>query len=235
MHPFATELSWEDWAIAIRYYYAFTTLIDDQIGRILQHLDATGLSDDTVIVFTADHGETIGTHGGLTDKGFPPFEEVQRIPFIVWLPEAYRGSGPQPGAALDEWVSLVDVYPTLLDWAGASIDEGAIHGRSLRPLLEGQSIPWREEVFVEFFGVNSMMTTTASVRRAPFKYTWNSSSRDDLYDLERDPHELHNLIDDPAHAGDVREMRQALEAWMVETGFPGMGLYRRSRMRDFPY
>ena len=102
-------------------------------------------------------------------------------------------------------------------------------------MLDADVSAWRDEVHIEFFGVNSMMTTTASVRKGRFKYTWNCSSRDDLYDLERDPHEMQNLIDDAGFATVLREMRESLERWMVDSHFPGVGLYRRSRMGQFPY
>jgi len=233
-HTHADELTWADWAEAVRYYYAFATLIDRQIGRLVEYLDASGLRENTIIIFTADHGETLGTHAGLTDKGFHHFEEIQRIPFVAWLPPALaQGRG---GAVVTEWASLVDVYPTLLDYAGAPAteDEG-LPGRSLRPLLEGRETAWRDSAFVEFFGVNSLITTMASARHGRYKYGWNSTSEDDLYDLEADPHEMHNLIGDPACAGVVQEMRERLEAWMIETEHPGLGLYRRSRMKNFPY
>ena len=235
MHPFAEQLTWEDWAEAIRHYYGFATLIDHQIGRILDHLDATGLRDNTIILFTADHGETLGTHGGLTDKGFHHFEEIQRIPMIVWMPEALYRDGCQPGDVLTEWASLVDIYPTILDLAGAPVDESTIHGRSLAPLLRKEEVAWRDKAVVEFWGVNSMITGMVSIRQGRYKYGWNSSSEDDLYDLEADPDEMINLIDDPAYAGVLTEMRGLLEEWMVETDLPALGYYRRSRMGVFPY
>lgn len=235
LHTHADELTWDDWAEAVRYYYAFASLIDDQIGRILQHLDETGQRDNTLIVFAADHGETLGSHGGLTDKGWHHFEEIQRIPMIVWMPEAYYRGGRQPGDVIEEWVSLVDLYPTFLELAGGEVDAATIHGRSLRPLLQGRPVTWRDEIVVEFFGVNSLITTMASVRRGNYKYGWNCSSYDDLYDLETDPWEMHNLIDDPAHAETVAEMRGLLEAFMEETGHPSLGYYRRTRMGKWPY
>ncbi|MCC7354562.1 MAG: sulfatase-like hydrolase/transferase, partial [Anaerolineae bacterium] len=86
-HPWADSMTWQDWAEIVRYYYAFTSLIDQQIGRIIAHLERTGLKENTIIIMTADHGETLGSHGGLRDKGWCHFEEIQRIPLIVWLPE----------------------------------------------------------------------------------------------------------------------------------------------------
>ncbi|MGC9349321.1 MAG: sulfatase-like hydrolase/transferase [Anaerolineae bacterium] len=230
IHPQAESLTWDDWAEGIRHYYAFMTLIDQQIGRILAHLDATGLRDNTIIIFTADHGETLGTHGGLTDKGWHHFEEIQRIPMVIWLPEHLRQEGVGAGRVVSQWASLADVYPTILDYAGADLDADR-HGRSLRPLLEDQPVDWRERIFVEFNGVNSLATSMVSVREGDLKYGWNCSNHDELYDLARDPYEINNLIDDPAYTGAVRHLREVLDDWMVATDYPipAVNMYRNSR------
>jgi len=235
LHTHLDELSWDDWAEATRYYYAFATLIDRQIGRILERLEPLSLRDNTIVVFAADHGETLGSHGGLTDKGWHHFEEIQRIPFIVSLPERYQSDGYRLGQAREELVSLVDLYPTFLEMAGITADGSRLHGRSLMPLLCGDAGPWRERVFVEFFGVNSLSTTMASVREGRFKYGWNCSSYDDLYDLENDPHEMTNLVDDQDHAAILEHLREAMETWMVETDHPSLGYYRRTRRHKWPY
>ena len=234
-HTHADRMTWEDWAEGIRHYYAFATLIDQQIGRVLDHLDATGIRENTIIIFAADHGETLGTHGGLTNKGFHHFEEIQRIPFIVWMPERYYRGTRRPGDVVSDWVSILDLYPTILDLAGAEWDKSAVHGLSIEPLLRGEETEWRDKAFVEFFGVNSLVTTMISVRKGRFKYGWNCSNFDDLFDLESDPHEMRNLIDDPAYADLISEMRADLEQWMEETRFPGLDNYRRERMGKFPF
>lgn len=230
LHPGWDGLTWEDWAEAIRHYYAFTSLIDQQIGRVLDHLDATGLRDNTIVVLTADHGETLGSHGGLIDKGWHHFEEIQRIPLIVSFPERLRPAGLKPGAVIEDWASLADVYPTILEMAGAHCETGQVQGRSLMPLLRGEAVTWRDAVFVEFYGVNSLATSMVSVRRGNLKYGWNCSNLDELYDLEADPHEMKNLIDDPAYARAARELRGLMGEWMEQTGFGGLSMYRRSRL-----
>ena len=234
IHRDAERLTWQDWEEAIRYYYAFTSLIDSQIGRLLDYLDETGQRENTIILFASDHGETLGSHGGLTDKGWHHFEEIQRIPFIVWMPERLYGAGIRPRDVLSQWISQVDIYPTLLEWAGA--ERGAVerHGHSIVPILQGEAVEWRDSAFVEFNGVNSLATSMVSVRhRGPdgdLKYGWNCSNRDELYDLSTDPYETTNLIDDPRRADAVFEMRKRIEAWMIETGYPGLGMYRQSRL-----
>lgn len=231
-HPLADRLTWADWAEAVRHYYAFTSLIDAQIGRVIEHLERTGLRDNTVIIFTADHGETLGSHGGLRDKGWCHFEEIQRIPFIMCLPERYYGHGRGPGDVLSSWASLVDVYPTILDLAGQEAAE-PVHGRSLLPLVRGEIVPWRDAAFVEFHGLNHLATSMATMRRGNLKYGWTCSGADELYDLATDPHETVNRIADPAYADAAADMRQGIADWMAETRHPGLNMYRRSRLAAF--
>ena len=241
VHPHVDQLTWEDWTEGIRHYYAFTTLIDQQIGRIIHHLEQTGLIENTIIIFTADHGETLGSHGGLTDKGWHHFEEIQRIPFIIRMPgdgkrdkETWgHGEEGKGDIVLREWVSTADVYPTILDMAGGDVDGSAIHGRSIMPILEGRPSEWRDAVFVEFNGVNSLATSMMSVRKGNFKYGWNCSNWDELYDLEEDPYEMKNLMGDPSYSDKVREMRTLMADWMAETRYLGLGMYRQSRMGHY--
>jgi arylsulfatase A-like enzyme len=229
IHPQAEQLSWDDWAEGIRHYYAFTTLIDQQIGRMVNHLEETGLCENTIVVFAADHGETLGSHGGLYDKGWHHFEEIQRIPFIICLPEQFRQDGT-PSGVLQEWVSLADVYPTFLEWAGVPCPADAIHGRSLCPLLQGKVGEWRDQAFVEFNGVNALATSMVTVRAGNVKYGWNGSNWDELYNLDDDPYEMRNLVREPSYRGVVREMLERIETWMDETDYPGLRLYRSSRV-----
>ncbi|MFP4028937.1 MAG: sulfatase-like hydrolase/transferase [Candidatus Brocadiia bacterium] len=222
LHADSEKLEWENWAETIRYYYAFTSLIDSQIGRMLDHLEETGLMDDTIVVFTADHGETLGSHGGLIDKGWHRFEEIQRIPLIVWLPEKYREEGFSAPRIVQKWASAVDIYPTIIDISGGEQNPEENHGRSLMPVLCGENSEWRDAAFVEFNGVNSLATSMASVREGNLKYGWNCSNQDELYDLGNDPYEMENLIDDPAYADSLRFLRQKMAKWMEETNYPGI-------------
>jgi len=226
LHPRAGELPWDDWAESIRHYYAFTTMIDRQIGRMLDHLEATGLAENTLVIFTSDHGETLGSHGGLTDKGWHHFEEIQRIGMIVKAPPA-TGLSLSPGTVRPEWTSLVDIYPTILDVAGAEYDPDVLHGSSLVPVLEGRAEGWRDAAFVEFHGVNHLTTNMMTCRQGDLKYGWNASSVDELYDLAVDPHETVNRIDGPAYVTRLREIRERLDRFMDETRYPARHEFRR--------
>ena len=239
------SLTWDDWATYIRYYYAFTSMIDDQIGRMIDHLQQRHLLDNTVIIFVADHGESLGDHGGLFNKGWTHFEEALRIPLIIRLPD-----GTARGAVPAELVSLVDLYPTILDIAGQTDHAAAqprrpslkwphrstesVDGSSLVPLIRGETCPWRDSVVVEFHGLMHTPYTMRTLRTARFKYGFNFAAADELYDLERDPHEITNLAAHPAYADVLHELRLKLYAWMQQTHDPVCYSYQHTILRDSP-
>lgn len=223
IHPDHERLSWADWEMALRYYYAFTTLIDEQIGRMLDHLEKTGLAENTVVIFAADHGETIGSHGGLTDKGWHHFEEIHRVPFMVRFPD-----GKNAGQVRTPLVSLVDLYPTVCALAQASYDETSVHGQSLLPLVDDPNVPWRDTVVSEFGGVNSVAMTQRTLRHDQYKYGYNCSGEDELYDLERDPWETTNLLHHPDYREVASGLRRRLFDWMGETRDPARGIFRHT-------
>jgi len=214
-------LTWEDWKMMVRYYYAATTMMDNQIGRILHHLEESHLLEETIIVFASDHGETLGSHGGLFDKGWHHFEETHRIPLIIRFPD-----GSYAGEVRDEFVSLLDIYPTILDIAGAPYDESMIHGQSLIPLIENRNPSWRDYIVVEFGGVNNTGTTQRTLRRGNLKFGFNIAHEDELYDLGIDPYETRNLIHHPAYSQELMELRVLLAEWMEQTGDAALFRYK---------
>lgn len=222
--PNADEYEWDDWANVLRHYYGFCTLVDEQLGRILAHLEDAGLANDTLIVFSSDHGETLGSHGGLTDKGFSHFEEIQRIPLIVYDPRT------QTKRVCADLASLLDIYPTICDYAETPCEVGSVQGRSLRPLIEGRQIEWRESVFVEFFGLGQISAPMITCRHGEWKYGWTATGSDELYNLGTDPAEMHNLIDDPSVRDLLQEMRRRMYTFMKESGYPGADSFLRSRL-----
>ena len=221
IHPDHESLDWEDWAMSLRYYYAFTSLIDDQIGRMIAHLEETGQLENTIIIFTSDHGQTLGSHGGLTDKGWHHFEETHRIPLIVRFPHRAHA-----GKVLSELVSLSDIYPTVLDMAGEAWEEKNIDGASLLPLINGKADNWRDRVVTEFGGVNDLATTMRTLRWKNLKYGFNVTNEDELYDLETDPYEMTNQIDHPDYQDALRELRQRMTEWMRTSRDGALRMFR---------
>lgn len=226
LHPRHEEMPWSEWENILRHYYAFTTMIDAQIGRMIDYLEETGLIDNTVIVFSADHGETTGSHGGLTDKGWHHFEETHRVPLVVRMPGAAHA-----GARRAPYAQTTDFYPTFLEIAAAPCDIEPIHGRSLLPIVAGRETPWRDAAVTEFHGVNCVSMTQRTIRAGDLKYGYNVAGGDELYDLAADPWETVNRIDDPAYAEAAADMRARLYGWMLETRDPARGMYRLSRAR----
>ncbi|MHC3439157.1 sulfatase-like hydrolase/transferase [Natrialbaceae archaeon A-gly3] len=208
------DFDWETWAEIIAKYWGFVTMIDDQIDRILEGLEERGLAEETMVVHASDHGDFVGNHRQF-NKGPLMYEDTYHIPLQVRWPDVVP-----PGTVRDEPVSLVDLAPTFLEVGDASIRE-EIDGRSLRPLLEGESsADWPEAVFAEYHGDEFGLYSQRMVRTAQYKLVYNGPDRNELYDLEADPAELQNLIDHPAYA-DVRdELIDLLTAWMDETDDP---------------
>ena len=185
-------------AHATACYYAACSGIDDQVGRILAALRASGQEDDTLVVFTSDHGDYLGAHG-LWLKGVAAFEEAYKVPLVM------RGPGIASGLRVDAPVSLLDLPRTLVRLLLG--DDFGGHGRDLGPWLEGRQ--GVDEAYAEFHG-QRFGYTQRIVWHGRHKYVFNGFDDDELYDLEADPAERHNLAHDPA----ARPLLRALAARM---------------------
>lgn len=194
--------SWDGWREIVGLSYDFTTLVDEQIGRILAHLDRLGLAGETLVIFTSDHGDMIGSHGGLFDKGFM-YEEAHRIPLIVKAPHGERG------AVCDALVYNMDIMPTIFDLTGDSLGS-EVNGQSFAPLLEDATTPGRDAIYLEFHGIRCLHTQRALVTRDGFKYIFNPVDEDEFYDLNDDPGELHNRLDNPAYNDRIQAVRRRI-------------------------
>ena len=204
------HLEWDDWAEAVAKYFGFVTLLDHQIGRILAAVDEYA-SDNTVVVHTADHGDFAGSHRQF-NKGPMMYEETYHIPLMVRWPEVV-----EPGSTCDEFVRLLDLMPTFLELADEPRPSD-IHGRSLVPLLQGVRPPdWPETLFAEYHGDEFGLYTQRMVRSKRYKYVYNTPDIDELYDLEADPGEVDNRIDDPAYQSVVADLQAELLEWMERT------------------
>jgi arylsulfatase A-like enzyme len=194
-------------------YYGMISLIDHNVGRILEALAAQGVADDTLVIFTTDHGELLGNHG-LYLKGPTPYEDLLRVGMIA------RGPGVAANKVVAEPVSTLDLAATFYDYAGASAPM-PVQSRTLKPLLEGNAqardAAWSEwHVHPSRCGVGLQLRT---VRTKTHKCTFElGSGAGELYDLVDDPAEMHNRFDDPAY----RKVRAELEALMRAR--PGMVL-----------
>jgi arylsulfatase A-like enzyme len=190
------------------YYYGMISLNDKYIGRILETFAAEALSEQTVVVLTADHGEMLGDHG-LLFKGGYFYEEVVRTPLIL------RAPGKLPAdRRIGGMTEAIDIMPTVLELLGIQ-PSGRVQGRSLLPLIEGKG-PGRREVHSEF-------PMTKMIRTAAWKLVhYVRANHGELYNLREDPHELYNLYDDPAYAKARGEMKSLLADWLIESEDPAL-------------
>ena len=204
--------TWDDWAPIVSRYLGEISLLDAQVGRILDALDRLGLADDTLVIYTTDHGDMCGGHR-MIDKHFIMYDDVVRIPLFVRWP----GHVPA-GRVCDAFVShFIDLPGTLLELAGVPVPE-TFQGQSLVPLLLGETDDTgREDIFATYHGNQFGLYSQRMVRTRRWKYVWNATAEDELYDLETDPGELHNRALDPACADVLARLRQRLVAWMEET------------------
>ena len=194
---------------ALQAYYASVSFVDAQIGRVLAALDRLGLAQNTIVVLWSDHGYHLGEHGGAWQKR-TLFEESARAPLLIRDPTA-RGNG----TACARIVEFVDIFPTLAERCGLP-SPANLAGRSLRPLLEAPTALWDGAAITQIlrpadarFPAPVMGRT---IRTERWRYTEWNESRDgtELYDHATDPHELHNLARDPAHAATLRDLRARL-------------------------
>jgi len=189
--------------LTIARYWAEIELIDDQLGRIIEALRASGQYENTLIVFTSYHGEMLGDHG-LHQKGCRFYEGLVRVPLIFSWPGRFK-----QGLRSDALVELIDIAPTLLEALGLEVPE-RMQGRSLLPILTGAADPHqhresaRSEYFCVLQGPPSRATMIRTRRHKLVRY--HDAGLGELFDLEADPGEFENLYDDPRLAGARQEL-----------------------------
>ena len=191
-----------------RHYFANITLIDDWVGRIVEAIEKAGELDNTVFVFTSDHGDCLGDHG-LVYKFSSHYDAVARVPLV------FAGPGVSTIGERDQLVELIDLGPTLLDLAGLGPLDGA-SGISIRPLLEGEDTELHETVFSEQ-GPRIMART-----REWKLIFYPGEPYGELYNLTNDPDELHNLYDSHECESARGDMVERMLHWMGTTQQEGL-------------
>jgi N-acetylglucosamine-6-sulfatase len=190
--------------------------VEEGVGQIFRTLEQAGKRDDTLVVFTSDHGYFYGEHGLSVERRLA-YEESIRIPLLMCYPRRIR-----PGTELDAMVLSVDLAPTLLEMGGAPIPQG-LHGRSLVPLLAGQ--PWspRAALLIECFSdtvfprIRNMGYRAVRTERWKYIHYTELSGMDELYDLSSDPFELGNVILEPFAQPALRHMEGELHRLLSES------------------
>lgn len=181
----------------IRAYFAATSFMDAQVGRVLNELKRLGHDKDTIVVFIGDHGYLLGEHGQWMKNIL--WEEADRVPMIIRAPGVSVANGKSPRT-----VEMLDLYPTLTDLAGLQ-PYSRNEGKSLKPLLRQPDASWNRPAFSQIRGGRS-------VRTERWRYTeWEDGKLgNELYDLTTDPGQHHNLAQDPRFAGVVAQLKATL-------------------------
>lgn len=221
-HEESVSFSRPDAAAVVRpTYMGLIKQVDDWLGRLFDHLEKAGRMDDTLIFFTADHGDFLGDHWLGEKEMF--YEEALRVPFIVYDPDPAADS--TRGTVDQRFVEAIDVVPTTLAALGLPPNDHLVEGRSLLPLTRGGTVEaWRDAVFSELdysfrearliLKRNPHECRAMMVRTERWKYVWWQDFRPMLFDLANDPHEQKDLGADPVHADIRREMEGRLDAWL---------------------
>ena len=197
---------------AIQAYHASITFADAQLGRILDVLDETGLSDNTVIVFTSDHGYHMGEHGYYQKTTL--FENATHVPLIVAGP-GVKAVGQSTKAPTE----MIDIYPTLADLCSVR-PPASLSGLSLAKVLDDPAASHRHAAFTQY-------ATGYSIRTARYRYTeWGENGRDgaELYDHQTDPQELHNLASDAQQKATIGELSTELRQRIRQANRPPKGV-----------
>lgn len=222
-----SQMTQEDWRRTVQHYWGFCSYLDAQFGRLRAAVSDNGLDDNTVIAFTADHGEMLGAHGWF-DKGPFFYEEIMRIPMLIRDPTSDTGESRQA------FVSLRDLFPALIQRAGRA---------ALLEEREGSRAYWKtdaDHVFYVYDAYQGRQFRFRGIRDARFKYAWSPHDLEELYDLENDPHERINLAGDATHAAKQADLKQRLFNWMALEGdwlvgpghHPPVGSYIDGRDRN---
>jgi arylsulfatase A-like enzyme len=192
-------------------YYGLVAMVDWNVGRLLDALARRGLERDTLVVFTADHGDMQGGHGMYDKTSFSMYEETTRVPLVVRWP----GRIPAGKVARTQAGSC-DLHPTILDYMGLR-PRGAVHGRSLRSVIDGREDLERPIFSERERGEKNFQRT---IRTLEWKYCFSSTGASQLYDLRSDPGETRNLVEQASARATKRDLHTRLARWMRDTEDP---------------
>jgi N-acetylglucosamine-6-sulfatase len=191
--------------------------IDNSIGRVLDYLSENGLDKETLVIYMGDNGFAFGEHG-LIDKR-TAYEESMRVPLLARCPALIK-----PHTKIKQMVLNIDIGPAILEMAGIK-KPSQMQGNSFLPLLAGKSSSWRDKVFYEYYWENEFPQTPTqyAVRTDQYKFIRSQGvwDIDQLYDIQKDPYEINNLIRDPGYQDIAKKLNAEIWNWLGNT----KGLY----------
>ena len=205
----------------IKDYLRCIASVDDNVGRLLDYLDESGLTANTIVIYTSDQGFYLGDHGWF-DKRFM-YEESLRMPFMVRYPKEIKA-----GSVNNDLVQNLDFAPTFLDFAGLPKPED-MQGESIRKLLQGKTPgKWRESIYYHYYEYPAVHSVKrhygVRTKRHKLIHFYHDIDEWELYDMQKDPDELKNVLNDPAYADVVKELKAELKRlrkkYKDDTGSP---------------
>jgi len=195
------------------YYLANMTMIDEKVGEIMQALETGGYLENSVVIFTSDHGDCLTDHGH--SQKWTMYDDITRVPLIVWSPNRF-----QSGQVVDDLIQQMDLGPMILELAGAEVPK-SLEAKSILPVLEGKPWQGRDHVFAEqakdgIFTGSDFMTM---VRNHDWKLVhFLDEPWGQLFDLKSDPREVNNLWDSPEHQAKKQELLAVLREFRIRSG-----------------
>lgn len=233
----------EDWRQYRYTYYRLVEKVDSEIGKIIDAIDDFGLRDNTIIIFTSDHGDGNASHGWNQKTAL--FQETINVPFIVSIKGIKKSSTTNSASIISNGL---DLYPTICDYANINLSDTML-GKSIKPLLEGKTTTINREFAVvetKFDGKQYYGTMGRALVGKKYKYilySWGKN-REQLFDLESDPFEMNNLAGKELNSKLIDEYRQKLLDWCIETNdktflrkiiLPSNSTKSSSELFDKPY
>ncbi len=196
------------------YYLANVTMIDEKVGKIMQSLETRGYLDNSIIIFTSDHGDCLTDHGH--SQKWTMYDTITRVPMIVWAPGRFAG-----GREVTQLCQQMDLGPTILELAGVTPPE-TLAAKTLLPVLEGNDWKGRDYVFAEQAkdGILQGTQYMTMVRGRDWKLVhFLDEPYGQLFDMQNDPDEVNNLWDDPQHEATKQKLLAVLREWRIRSGY----------------
>jgi arylsulfatase A-like enzyme len=202
----------------LKGYLRLVAALDENVGRVLDYLDQSGLATNTVVIYTSDNGYFTGEHGFYNKMWM--YEESLHVPLLIRLPPG--SGGMSPGAVNHDLVSILDLAPTILDLAGVKVPPD-IQGRSMKPLLLDASAPWRDAFYYHYYGAagvgitnwigsHEIMGVRTRTAKLVFYPTWKGGPFWEYFDLVNDPREMRNLYRSPSQQAAVTALKKQLRS-----------------------
>jgi len=206
--------TWEEWSKTVALYYGYISQYDDAIGRILTNLENTGQLENTVIIYTCDHGDLCGSHK-MIDKHYVMYEDLTHVPFAV------RCDGVIKPQVFDGYIhNCLDVVPSILDLLDIEKPENIFNGESFVSALTNEKEWERDYAVSSYNGQQFGLYSSRCIKSGDYKYVWNLSDKDEFYDLKNDPYELDNIIYDKSKTEIISRLRIKLYDELEKCGDP---------------